>query len=79
MVPRVVLKFSLLRRAYSKLSNAFSNVFISQKLTEIQLFKVRYNYPLRVNFLTSFYFFTLKSLKNMHLVFARKKKLGNMN
>ena len=53
MVPRVVPKFDLLESTYSELSNALSNVFTSQKLTEIQLFKVRYNYPLRVNFLTS--------------------------
>ena len=53
MVPRVVPKCISLESTYSELSNALSNVFISQKLTEIQLFKVRYNYPLRVNFLTS--------------------------
>ena len=53
MVPRVVPKCILLESTYSELSNALSNVFISQKLTEIQLFKVRYNYPLQVNILTS--------------------------
>ena len=56
MVPRVVPKCILLESTYSELSNALSNVFISQKLTEIQLFKVRYNYPLQVNFLTSMIF-----------------------
>ena len=53
MVPRMVPKIISFKSTYSELSNALSNVFISQKLTEIQLFKVRYNYPVQVNILTS--------------------------
>ena len=54
MVPRMVPKIISFKSTYSELSNALSNVFISQKLTEIQLFKVRYNYPVQVNILTSY-------------------------
>ena len=75
MVPRVVPKCILLESTYSELSNALSNVFISQKLTEIQLFKVRYNYPVQVNILTSFHFFaSLKTSKTKNFIFCKLKK-----
>ena len=62
MVPRVVPKCILLESTYSELSNALSNVLISQKLTGIQLFKVRYNYPVQVNILTSLYISAFRCL-----------------
>ena len=73
MVPRMVPKIVSLKSTYSELSNAPSNVFISQKVTEIHLFKVRYNYPVQVNILTSFCFTQLQNLESVQQAIQRMR------